>query len=351
MAKDLSLMPAIAPPRPSLLWAAEAGGVRCGVCPHLCLIPPGRAGVCGVRGNDEGRLVNMAYGRVAALGVEPVEKKPLFHFYPGHATLSLGAVGCNLRCDFCQNWEISQVVGAAIVGRPLPPEEAVVAAVTADCLSICFTFTEAVVNLEYVLDVAQMARAAGLRVVMLTGGYIALDALALLAPWIDAVKFDLKGPDEAFYRRRIGGRLGPVLTALREWRASAWIEVSTVVLPGLNDSADNQSRLADAILETAGPQTPWHLMRFFPSFRLAGAPPGSMAELRQWRNKALAHGFHHVYLSNVPGLAEANTFCQSCGEVVIRRHAGGLDDNRLVAGVCPICGWPMAGQGLDAERS
>lgn len=344
--------PLFVPARPSLLWEAEAGGVRCRVCPHLCLIPPGRAGVCGVRGNDGGRLVNRAYGRVAALGVEPVEKKPIFHYYPGHATLSLGAAGCNLHCDFCQNWEISQVTdGAAIVGRPLSPEAAVAAAIEAGCQSLCFTFTEAVVNLEYVLDVARLAHSAKFRVMMLTGGYVSLAALELLAPWIDAVKFDLKGPDDDFYRRRIGGRLGPVLAALRQWRASAWIEVSTVVLAGLNDSADSLNRLADAILEATGPQTPWHLMRFFPSFRLAGMPPGATAELRRLRDAALSRGFHYVYLSNVPGLAEANTTCHRCGELLIRRSAGHLADNRIVAGRCPACGTAVAGHGLDVGRS
>lgn len=348
MANDLTLNTTVAPAPTSVLWAAEAGGVRCRVCPHLCLIPPSRAGVCGVRGNDGGCLVNLAYGRVAAMGVEPAEKKPFFHYYPGHATLSLGAAGCNLHCDFCQNWEISQVAGGApIAGRPLSPEAAVAAAVDAGCLSLCFTFTEGIVNLEYVLDVARPARAAGLRVMLLTGGYIAPAALALLAPWIDAVKFDLKGPDDGFYRRIVGGRLGPVLAALRAWRSSAWVEVSTVILPGLNDSADNLNQLADAILEAAGPQTPWHLMRFFPSFRLAGRPPGALAELRRRREMALRRGFHYVYLSNVPGLAEANTYCHECGEVVIRRSAGCLDESRVVDGRCPICGGAVAGRGLE----
>lgn len=351
MISTLPHAPAPMLPPPSVLWTSEAGGVRCQVCPHLCLIPSGRVGVCGVRGNDGGRLVNLAYGLVAALGVEPVEKKPLFHYYPGHTTLSLGAAGCNLHCDFCQNWEISQVdSGTAIVGRPLSPEEVIAAALAADCQSLCFTFTEAVVNIEYVLDVARLARAAGLRVLMLTGGYISPAALALLAPWVDAVKFDIKGPDDAFYRKRIGGRLSPVLAALREWRKSAWIEVSTVILPGLNDSIDSLNRMADAILEAAGPQTPWHLMRFFPSFRLAGELPGQMADLRRWRALALERGFHHAYLSNVPGLAEANTYCQRCGELAIYRRAGELADNRLVAGCCPACGAAVAGHGLDTGR-
>lgn len=339
--------------RSALLGAPEPGGsVRCRVCPHFCVIPADGVGVCGVRGNRDGSLVNLAYGRVAAIGVEPVEKKPIFHFYPGHRTLSLGAVGCNLRCDFCQNWEISQVVrGGPIVGEALSPEAAVGAAIDADCVSLCFTYTEAVVNLEYLLDVAHLARAAGLRVILLTGGYISREALELLAPWVDAVKFDLKGADDEFYRRTVGGRLRPILEALREWCASAWVEVSTVVLPGINDSADSMNCIADAIMEAAGPATPWHLMRFFPSYQMSRSMPGAIADLRHIRNRALARGMHHVYLSNVPGVAEAHTNCPGCGEVLIWRRAGHFSEGRIVGDGCPGCGHAVAGHGMgDRDR-
>lgn len=335
---------------PGVLGRQAPGDVvHCGVCPHHCAIPPGGVGVCGVRGNDGGRLVNLAYGRVAALGIEPVEKKPIFHYYPSHRTLSLGAVGCNLHCDFCQNWEISQVAaGAPVAGRTLSPDEVVAAAVDGGCLSICFTFTEAVVNLEYVIDVARLARAAGVRVMLLTGGYISPAALALLAPWVDAVKVDLKGADDAFYRRHVGCRLGPVLAALREWRESAWVEVSTVVLPGLNDAADDVDRVADIILETIGPSAPWHLMRFFPSFRMSRAMPGALSRLRAIRERAMNRGLRHVYVSNVPGLAESYTICHACGEVVIRRGGGRLVESRVVGGCCPVCGEPITGHGLGS---
>lgn len=331
------------------LAAATAGRVRCLVCPHACALGAGEVGVCGVRANVGGRMANLVYGRVAAAGVEPIEKKPVFHFGPAHRTFSLGAAGCNLRCDFCQNWEISQVSpGAALVGRELSPEAAVAAALAGACQSLCFTFTEAGVNLEYVVDTAQVARAAGVKVVLLTGAYLTDAAAALLAPWVDCVKIDLKGPDDAFYRAYVGGRIGPVVAAWRAFNASTWVEVSTVLLAGRNEGDDAIRRMAALILDVGGPHTPWHLMRFFPSFRMAAERPGQLDAIRHARAVARAAGLHHVYVSNVPGVAEAHTHCPACGTVVVRRGSAGQIGNELQNGQCPTCRTPIAGRWADA---
>lgn len=322
---------------------AAAGRARCLVCPHRCALASGEVGLCGVRGNVDGRIANLVYGRVAAFGAEPIEKKPVFHFYPGHRTFSLGAAGCNLRCDFCQNWEISQAAGrGAVAGRELSPAAAVAAALAASCQSLCFTFTEAVVNLEYVIDVAQLARAEGLWLVVLTGGYVSETALALLSPHVDCVKLDLKGPDDAFYRAYVGGRLAPVLAAWRGLARAAWVEVSTVLPVGGNDADEAIRRMAEMILATTGPDTPWHLMRFFPSFRLSGQRPGALDGLRRARLVARQAGLRHVYVSNVPGLAEADTYCPGCGASLVSRRVGRIVNN-LEMGVCARCRTEVAG--------
>lgn len=329
---------------PRLEIPTPGGRVRCLVCPHRCHLRAGDVGLCGVRANVDDHIVALGYGRVAAAGAEPIEKKPIHHFWPAHQTYSLGAVGCNLRCDFCQNWEISQAaIAGAAAGRWLPPDEVIAAAAADGCGSICFTFTEAAVNLEYTLDVAQLAREHDLAVILLTGGYFSEEALAMLAPWVDCVKIDLKGPDDVFYRGHVGGRLAPVLAAWRAFGHSAWVEVSTVLLSGLNDSEASIRSMADLILETTGSNTPWHLMRFFPSFRMAGCPLGQMEDLRRTRGVAQSMGLRHVYLSNVPGVNEANTYCPACGVLLVRRRAAGQIESRLVGGRCYACRTVVAG--------
>lgn len=327
--------------------------VQCRVCPHECTLSPGMAGVCGVRANRNDQLVNLVYGRVVAQGVEPVEKKPIFHFHPGHRTFSLAAAGCNLRCAFCQNWEISQVVNPTGLqrGRFLLPQDAVRTALDAGCDSICFTFTEAAVNLEYVLDLAPIARAAGLPILLLTGGYISDAALDRLIPVIDCVKIDLKGSDDDQYRRVVGGRIDPVVNAFRRFSESTWTEVSTVILPGVNDDARSIHKMAELILDVAGPDIPWHIMRFFPSFRMSGTLPGRIEQLRGVREIAISMGLRYVYISNVPGLASAHTRCPMCDEVVIRRGSGSYVVNALIDSCCPCCDNAFPGVGLGKTTS
>jgi pyruvate formate lyase activating enzyme len=313
---------------------------------------PGDIGLCGVRANRQGQLVSLVYGRPVAHGVEPIEKKPLYHFYPGHATLSLGTAGCNLRCTFCENWEISKVTHAGRIpaGPWLPPDQVVASAQASRCRSICFTYTEPVVSAEYVLDVAQIARSCGLNVVLLTSGYVTDQVLDLLMPWIDAVKLDLKAPDEHTYRRLTGAALGPVLEAMAALTDhGVWMEVSTVLLPGINDTAQALWSLATCILDVAGPDTPWHLMRFFPSYRLVTQVPSDLRVLMQARQTALGHGLHYVYLSNIGDYGVRYTDCPNCGARLIDRGAHEGVYISLQSGACYNCGSAVAGRGFQKE--
>lgn len=327
---------------PELEQRLPDGRARCTLCPHTCRLGESMAGRCGVRMNRGGRMLNLVYGRVVAAAAEPVEKKPLYHYVPGHRTYSLAAVGCNLRCRFCQNWEISQA--KAPLGRAMTATEVVERAKALGCRSICFTFTEPIVNIEYVLDVAQLARPADLRMILLSGGYVSAIGLRLLTPWLDAVKIDLKAPTDALYRQLSGGRSSPVWAAVRALAtAGVWVELSTVVLPEWGNAPDMVGRLARRIIAEVGVDTPWHLMRFFPNYEMAGRPPGTLAQVEVAIDTARAAGLRYVYVSNVPGHTAAATYCPTCGERLIGRAPSTGVVNWLRGERCPQCATPIAG--------
>ena len=314
--------------------------IQCHLCPHYCIIPLGKTGVCGVRYNKSGQFINLVHSRAVATAVEPIEKKPLYHFLPGHLTYSLASVGCNLRCQFCQNWEISQMPQQkrGLAGKWLPPEAVVKQAITNHCHSICFTYTEPIVYAEYVVDVARLAKQKNLKVILVTGGYITQEGLEFLTPWIDALKLDLKGPDEAFYRHIVRGQLAPVQKALAKfYQAGVWVEVSTVLLPQQNDSEIAIRQMAEIIISTTNHRTPWHITRFFPSYELQYQHPSNIEKLQQAYTIARACGLKYVYLSNVPNLSQANTNCEVCGQQLLKRTAGRLEQNKLRGKMCPTC--------------
>ncbi|MGQ9700731.1 MAG: AmmeMemoRadiSam system radical SAM enzyme [Candidatus Bipolaricaulaceae bacterium] len=331
--------------REAMLWEGIGEGrVRCYLCAHRCLIPPGGRGVCAVRENRGGKLYSLVYGRLVARALDPVEKKPLFHFLPGTGTLSLATVGCNFRCDFCQNYEISQLPReqGRIVGERAEPEEVVEAAKDIGARSISYTYTEPTVFFEFCRDVGSLAVVAELKNIFVTNGYMTEDALAEAKGWLHAANVDLKSFSEDFYRRFCGASLGPVLeTIARMWEAGIWVEVTTLVIPGRNDSEEELRWIAQ-FLAGISPDIPWHISRFVPAYKVWDLPPTPLTTLRKAQEIGLSAGLHFVYLGNVPGEGE-DTFCPSCGRVLVRRHGFFVQKNEIIEGHCPHCGAPIPG--------
>ena len=337
-------------PVPTVLATAlPDGSVRCGVCAHRCLVRPGRRGICGVRENLDGRLVCFAYGAVAAAGIDPIEKKPLFHVDPGSLAYSIATVGCPFHCTFCQNWEIAQAprLGLDIPQRPMTPEAIVTAARRASAASIAYTYVEPTVFLEYALDTGRLARAAGLRNLFITDGYATPEAVGLLAGILDAANVDLKSFDDAFYRRLCGARLAHVLEAIVAMRqAGIWLEVTTLVIPGHNDSDAELRALTRWVVDTLGPATPWHVSRFFPAHRMLDVPPTPRATLARAAAIGREAGLQHVYVGNAPELGLEDTRCAGCGRVVIERTGYRSRSFLTDAAACPACGRVLEGVGL-----
>ena len=333
--------------REAMLWEpAGDGRAACRLCAHRCIVAPGGRGVCAVRENRDGRLETLVYGEAVAAHVDPIEKKPLYHFLPGSKALSVAAAGCNFRCGFCQNWQISQAPrreGGAIAGEPFPPEAVVRAALDAGCRSVSYTYTEPTVFFEYAYDTARLARAAGLLNNFVTNGYLTPEALETAAPVLDAANVDLKAFRDETYRKVCGARLGPVLETVRLMRKlGVWVEVTTLVVPGLNDGTDELASIA-AFIASVDPDIPWHISRYHPDFEYDQAPPTPAATLRAAAAIGRREGLRHVYVGNVPGEGE-DTLCASCGALLIRRRGFAVVANTLRGSLCPSCGTALAGR-------
>lgn len=332
---------------------AAAGKVRCGLCRFRCLIAEGQRGVCGVRENRDGTLYTLVYGKSVAEAVDPVEKKPLYHYHPGSRTFSIATVGCNFRCLHCQNHEISQWPhsGKALPGHDLPPARVVAEAQQRGCGSISYTYTEPTIFFEYAYDTAVLARKAGLGNIFVTNGYITPEALAVIAPYLDAANVDLKGFSERFYREVAGATLNGVLDALRDYRRHGiWLEVTTLIIPGHNDSAAELREMAHFIVGELGCDTPWHLTAFHPSYRLLDQPATPARTLLMARRIGLEAGLHYVYLGNLSTGEGEDTLCPGCGKAVISRLGVWLQGMALRDGTCGYCGHAIAGVGLDGVQ-
>ena len=330
----------------------EDGSVRCNACAMRCLVRPTRTGICGVRENRDGVLVSTVYGRAVAVGIDPIEKKPLFHVAPGALAYSIATVGCPFHCAFCQNWEIAQAprLGLDLPTRALPPTKAVEEALTAGARAVAFTYVEPTVFLEYALDTAREAHAAGLLNVFVTDGYATPEAIDLLRPYLDAANVDLKSFDDAFYRRVCGARLAPVLEALKAYRdAGVWVEVTTLVIPGHNDDEGELRELTGWIATELGPETPWHVSRFFPAYKMLDVPPTPLETLRRAAEIGQEAGLAHVYVGNAPQLEMEDTRCAGCGRVLLERRGYHVFDRLGPGGTCPGCGRPLAGRDLDHD--
>lgn len=340
---------------PARLWIPlKDGAVQCRLCSHFCAIAPGGRGKCGVRENHarhgEGGLVTLVYGLPAAMNVDPVEKKPLYHFLPGTRTFSFGTMGCNLACRFCQNASLSQPPrhGQPIHGQRALPADLVAAALDSGCRSISYTYSEPTVFFELVEDTARLARAKGLKNILVTNGFMSPDCLEALGPaetgLIHAANVDLKAFTEAFHHDLCGSRLAPVLENLKHMRALGWwLEVTTLVIPGSNDSPAELAEMAAWIAANLGPDTPWHLSRFHPDHRLLDRPPTPQAALLAAREAGRAAGLRFVYIGNMAGPGYGDTRCPACQAACVERSGFSVTGSCLAHGRCPGCGAAVAG--------
>jgi len=318
--------------------------VRCRLCAHACVIAPGGVGRCAVRRNAEGRLQTLVYGELAAAQIDPVEKKPFFHVAPGSRAYSIATVGCTFTCAFCQNWDISQAArpdAALPAGQRATPAEIVAQAAAGGCRSIAYTYTEPTVFLEYALDVMRAARERGVLNLFVTNGYMSAAAFDLARPLLDAANIDLKSFRESFYRDVCGARLAPVLeTISRMVRAGVWVELTTLVIPGQNDS-DAELKDIARFIASVGASIPWHISRFRPDYRTTDIPPTPLARLRRAYEIGREAGLRYVYLGNAA--EHLDTLCPRCGELLIARTGMAAETVRLRGGACPQCGEPQAG--------
>jgi len=333
----------------AMLYEKLSGnGVRCHLCAHHCLISEGKKGICQVRENHGGMLNTLVYGRTIAQAIDPVEKKPLLHFYPGSTAYSVATPGCNFRCNWCQNWEISQMPREhdLLTGWEASPAQIVAAAERASCRSIAYTYTEPTIFFEYAYDIARLAHDAGLVNIYVTNGYMTREMLEAFQPYLDAANVDLKAFREKTYRRHVGAQLQPVLDTLKVMKQMGiWLEVTTLVIPGINDDPAELKDAAEFVAHELGVDTPWHISRFFPAYKMGDVPPTPMATLDRAREIGLKAGLHYVYAGHVPG--EENTVCPHCGQLLIRRIGYRVVENRVLAGCCPDCGAAIAGVGLE----
>ena len=329
----------------------EGGACRCRLCAHGCVIGEGKRGICAVRENRGGRLYSLVYGKLIAMNVDPVEKKPLFHFLPGTRTLSIAAAGCNLRCEHCQNYEISQFPRerpeVEIPGAMATPEAVLEAAIERGCRSISYTYTEPTIFLEFALDCARLARERqkDIKNVFVSNGFMTGDSAAAAADLLDANNIDLKG-GERFYRDVCHARAAPVKETIRLMREKGvWVEVTTLVIPGLNDSAEDLLDIARFIV-SVDPFMPWHVSRFHPGYKLLDRPATPPAAVKKAREIGLEAGLKHVYTGNVVFLGGdgEDTFCPYCGAKVISRDGYFIKSMRLdEKGACPFCSHRLAG--------
>ena len=315
---------------------------RCFACAHFCTIRPEHYGICGVRKNIEGELFTNVYEHPVAVHSDPIEKKPLFHFLPGSKTLSLGTAGCNFRCDFCQNYDISQMRGEQVVGDYVSVTDAVDRAESQGCSSMAYTYNEPVVFIEYVLDVAAEAKKRGLKNVYISNGFESEEALKLLAVNIDAMNIDLKSFSDKFYQRLCKGRLEPVLKTIRlAYEMGIWIELTTLLIPGENDSEEEIRSIA-GFIASLSKDIPWHISRFFPTYKMTHTLPTSIDKLESAREIGLEEGLRYVYTGNIPH--ENNiTSCSKCGHELIARNRYELLQVHLKEGRCPNCGHILPG--------
>ncbi len=323
--------------------------VQCNLCAHQCKINEGKKGICLVRENRDGTLYTLVYGRTISQHVDPIEKKPLFNFYPGTTAYSIATVGCNFKCQFCQNWEISQMVRdeQLIMGNEASPESIVENAKKYGSKSIAYTYTEPTIFFEYAYDTAKLAHEVDIKNVFVTNGYMTEEAIKKIEPYLDAANVDLKSFSDDFYRKLCGAKLQPVLDALKLMKKlGIWVEVTTLIIPTLNDSSEELREIAKFIVNELGEGTPWHISRFYPAYNLTDKPPTPIETIHKAREIGLNEGLKYVYEGNVPGSTGENTYCPNCKNLIIERLGYQIINKATKDGKCPYCESRIYGVGL-----
>lgn len=316
--------------------------VHCFLCSHYCRIGCGKFGFCKVRQNIDGTLFTHSYGNIIALQVDPIEKKPLYHFYPGTSSFSIATKGCNFTCGFCQNWQISQITYKRGRSEEISAEEIVNKAIKLGCKSISCTYTEPTIYFEYAYDVCNIAKSKGLSTVFVTNGYMTKEALQTIRPYLDACNIDLKSFDENFYRKNCSAMLEPVLQTIKDaFKMDLWIEITTLVIPGENDSENELKRIAQFIAELS-PDIPWHVSRFFPQYKFGQREPTKAETIDQVKTIGKNAGLRYVYSGNVA--EESNTVCYRCKKVLVQRDGYRIKKIAITGNKCSNCGVPISGR-------
>ncbi len=318
--------------------------IQCLLCPRGCVVSKGQRGFCRVRENRDGEYYTLSHSNPCALHIDPIEKKPLFHFLPGTSALSIATAGCNFTCKNCQNWDISQARPDDTMNYNISPEQLVEIALQYNTPTIAYTYTEPTIFYEYMLDTARCARKKGINNIYHSNGYINQPALLELIPYLDGANIDLKGMSEEFYRNITGGTLNPVLETLKTLKKKGvWLEITNLVIPTKNDSKEMFQKLCRWIKNELGTETPLHFSRFYPLYKLPNLPPTPLKTLRDAASIARSFGLKYVYIGNVPGIPEENTYCPECGKPIIVRRGYNINAINLKNGRCKFCGNKIPG--------
>lgn len=318
---------------------------ECYTCAHRCIISPGKQGICGVRENKDGVLYSLVYGKTIAANADPIEKKPLFHFLPGSLSFSIATAGCNMHCRNCQNADISQLPKERenIVGKEFLPDQVIQVALQNNCATIAYTYTEPSIFWDYAYDTAKLARQQEIKNVFVTNGYFSKESFLEISKFMDAANVDLKSFRDKTYKEICGAKLQPVLDTIKRMKTSGvWVEVTTLLIPDVNDSKQELEEIANFIA-ACDPGIPWHISRFYPTYKMLDKPPTSVQSIWKAMEIGKEAGLHFVYAGNIRGDDGENTYCYSCGTRVIQRFGFQVSDNMVKQGKCPKCGAVIEG--------
>jgi pyruvate formate lyase activating enzyme len=331
----------------ALFWKklkAKDEVVQCQLCPHYCTLKPGEKGKCKVRQNKNGNLCSLVYSHPCAVSIDPIEKKPLYHFLPGQKALSIATVGCNLKCKHCQNWQISQLIGEDINSEKMIPKQVIKKAKQENVKIISYTYTEPTIFYEYMLDIAKLAKQQGIKNTIVSNGFINPKPLKQLCKYLDAANIDIKSMSDGFYKKTCGAKLNPVLETLKILKKQRiWIEITNLLIPGLNDKEQDIKKLVRWIRNNLGVEVPIHFTAFYPCYKLSHLPPTSIETLKKARDIALEKGIKYVYTGNLPDEHGNDTFCPKCGSVLIKRKLFSIIENNIKKGKCINCNIKIKG--------
>ncbi|MCK5040538.1 MAG: AmmeMemoRadiSam system radical SAM enzyme [Candidatus Aenigmarchaeota archaeon] len=331
----------------AILWEKKNSFIQCHLCRHNCMIPEGKTGICGVRLNKKGVLYSTVWGKTTGIGIDPIEKKPLFHFYPGTPVLSFGTIGCNFRCLFCQNYTSSQAPkeGFNVPQEDITPEEIIELAKKHDCQSIAYTYNEPTIFAEYALDCMKLAKKNNIKNIFVSNGYFSSETLELIKPYLDAINIDLKSFNKEFYSKIVGAKLDGVLDSLKlVAKTNIWLEVTTLIIPTKNDSPEEMKNIATFIRQELGAEVPFHISAFFPCYKMADIPPTNPETLIKAKQTALDTGLKYVYIGNTDTKDGENTICPNCKKTIIKRSRYLIEENNIVNSKCKFCGHVIDGR-------